>query len=312
MGQCTCDQEGAADNCWKRSRTSQTPQRAFDFVLKMRWADGKVTCPRCDHADPSFIASRRIWRCSGCKKQVSLKVGTIFEDSPLGWDKWLPAIRLIANSKNSISSHELARSLGVTQKTSWFMLHRIREAMATGTFDRLSGTVEVDETFIGGLAKNMHKSSRKYLTGRGGVDKAVVQGAVQRGGDVKAAVLPDLAYGRLQGNVHHWVEPGSTVYTDEARAYLGLDGPFAHKSVNHRNEYVSGDVHTNTVENFWSLLKRALKGTQVHVEERHLHRYVNERSFAYNYRTASDLERMRTATARVAGRRLTWADLTAR
>lgn len=122
--------------------------RAFDFVLKLRWQDGKVICPRCGHSETSFLTTRRIWKCKGCRKQFSLKVGTIFEDSPLGWDKWLPAIWLIANSKNSISSHELARSLGVTQKSAWFMLHRIRDAMQSGTFQKMAGITEVDDTFI--------------------------------------------------------------------------------------------------------------------------------------------------------------------
>src|SRR5450759_2461771 len=130
--------------------------RAFAFVLKLRWPEGNVSCPRCGHGEQSFVSTRRVWKCKGCRKQFSLKVGTVFEDSPLGWDKWLPAVWLIANSKNSISSHELARSLGVTQKTAWFMLHRIRDAMATGTFQKLSGTVEVDETYVGGPVSYTH------------------------------------------------------------------------------------------------------------------------------------------------------------
>lgn len=287
------------------------PERAFDFVKALRWPDGVVTCPRCRGIEHSFLTTRRIWKCKGCKRQFSLKVGTIFEDSPIGFDKWLPAVWLIANSKNSISSHELARALSVTQKTAWFMLHRIREAMRTNSFTKLSGTVEVDETYVGGKAKFMHKSSRRMLTGRGGVDKAAVQGAKERGGNVKAVVLSDMTAGTLQGNVAWWVEGGSNVYTDQATAYRGLDQRFAHKTVNHLVEYVSGDVSTNGIENFWSLLKRALKGTQVHVDEVHLHRYVNERVFAYNNRTDSDLTRMRKATEGVTGRRLTWKQLTA-
>jgi transposase-like protein len=291
------------------------PACAFDFVKALRWPDGRVICPRCGHDEHSFLATRRIWKCKGCKRQFSLKVGTIFEDSPLGWDKWLPAVWLIANSKNSISSHELARSLGVTQKTGWFMLHRIRKAMESRSFAKLSGTVEVDETFVGGQAKFMHRRvrERRIHSRGGGVDKAAIQGAVQRGGPVKAEVIDgDLDRLRLQGNVRRWVVEGATVYTDEARAYLGLDRFYGHKSVQHAREYVSGDVHTNTLENFWSLLKRAIKGTQIHVDEDHLDRYVTERAFAYNYRDHTDLGRMRLALAGVDGRRLTWDALTER
>lgn len=286
-------------------------ERAFDFVKALRWPDGVVECPRCFGKEHSFLTTRRIWKCKKCKRQFSLKVGTIFEDSPIGFDKWLAAIWLIANSKNSISSHELARALKVTQKTSWFMLHRIREAMRTDSFVKLSGTVEVDETFIGGKGKYMHANKRRELSGRGPVDKIAVQGVLERGGVVRAEVVSDLTLVRLQGNVRRWVAPGTAVYTDEAKPYWTLDQHFPHKSVNHKaRQYVSGDVHTNTLENFWSLLKRALKGTQVHVDEAHLHRYITERVFAYDNRTDSDLTRMRKAVTGVANRRLTWKRLT--
>ena len=289
-------------------------EKAFDFVLKLRWPDGKVTCPRCDHDQVSFLSTRRIWKCKGCRKQFSLKVGTIFEDSPLGWDKWLPAVWLIANSKNSISSHELARSLGVTQKSAWFMLHRIRDAMATGTFQKMSGTTEVDDTYIGGLAKNMHRKVHKQrIHGTGGIDKMVVQGARNRDtGTVVAEVISAMDAKTIQANIHRWVEESSALYTDEARAYYGIENYYAHKWVNHaKGEYVSGDVYTNGIENFWSLLKRSIKGSQIHVHPVHLQRYVNERVFAYNERDNTDIGRMRSAMAGVSGRRLTWAELTA-
>jgi transposase-like protein len=289
------------------------PDRALAFMVSLRWPTGEPTCPRCGSLEHSFLSTRTLWKCKDCKRQFSVKVGTIFEDSPIGFDKWLPAIWLIANSKNSISSCEVARALGVTQKTAWFMLHRIRLAMEARSFAKLSGTVEVDETFVGGQAKFMHSRIRKQrLTGRGGADKPAIQGAVQRGGPVKAEVIDgDLDGPRLQGNVRRWVATGSAVYTDEARAYWGLDRFYGHKSVRHAVEYVSGDVHTNTLENFWSLLKRAIKGTQIHVDEIHLDRYVAERAFAYNYRKESDLERMRVALAGANGRRLTYAGLKA-
>ncbi len=287
--------------------------RAFAFVMNLRWPDGNVTCPRCGVGNPSFIATRRIWKCRGCRKQFSLKVGTIFEDSPLGWDKWLPAIWLLANSKNSVSSHELGRALGVTQKTAWFMFHRIRDAMATRTFRKLDGEVEADETYVGPNIMNMHKRVRqaKGLGGRGGhPDKAIVAGIVERGGEVRAMPVPDTQMDTLHGNVLSNVAIGATLYADENRSYNGLDQYYALKRINHSREYVSGNTHTNTIENFWSLLKRSIKGTQVHVDPEHLHRYVTERSFSYNHRTDTDLGRMRLAVSGAPGRRLTWVALT--
>jgi transposase-like protein len=288
------------------------PERAFDFVLKLRWADGKVTCPRCSHGDTSFVSTRKIWKCKGCKRQFSLKVGTIFEDSPLGWDKWLPAVWLIANSKNSVSSHELARSLGVTQKSAWFMLHRIRDAMSTGTFHRMSGITEVDDTYIDGLAKNRKVRAQK-ITGTGGVDKTVVQGARNHdAGTGIAKVVPATDRATLQANVIDWVEPGSAVFTDEASAYKGLDKHYAHKTVNHSTgEYVVGDVHTNGIESYWSLLKRSVKGSQIHVAPVTL--TAMSPSAPSPITTArSDLARLRLALIGTIGQRLTWAELTGR
>jgi transposase-like protein len=282
--------------------------RAFEFVKRLRWPHDVVACPRCGCIENTFVSTRKLWKCKGCRTQFSLKVGTIFEDSPIGWDKWLPAVWLIANSKNSVSSHELARALGVTQKTSWFMLHRIRTAMENETFEKLSGTVEVDETYVGGDARNMHQYKRSQkVTGRGPGHKTAVQGAREREtGKVKASTIT----GTFRSNVDEWVEPGSNVFTDEHKSYRSLDNQFSHKYVTHSREYVSGIVHTNGIENFWALLKRSIKGTQVHVDPRHLDRYVTERAFAYNNRTSSDAERMQSAMLGTAGRRLTYAELT--
>src|ERR1039458_4943901 len=240
--------------------------RCFDFVKGLRWADGPVVCPRCDHDQTSFLTTRKIWKCKSCRRQFSLKVGTIFEDSSLGFDKWLPAIWLITNSKNGISSHELGRALGVTQKTAWFMNHRIRLAMASGTFQKLSGTVETDETYIGGLAKSMQVANRKpKIHGTGYTDKVAIHGALERGGPVVATVVESVSARTIQASIRAWVESGATLYTDQARAYIGLGTIYDHKSVNHgTGEYVSGDVHTNGIENFWALYKRAWKGTYTH------------------------------------------------
>lgn len=284
--------------------------RSFEFVKALRWADGEVTCPRCGAGNPGFIATRKIWKCKGCKRQFSIKVGTIFEDSPLGFEKWLPAFWLIANSKNSISSHELGRALKVTQRTAWFMLHRIRDAMAARSIAQLSGIVEVDETFIGGKDTNVHqyiRDHRKPGEGR----KVAVQGARQReGGLVAAKPLQTINKWDMQSNIIGWVQTGSAVFTDESKAYSGIDTYFAHKTVNHsRRNYVSGDVYTNGIENFWSILKRSIKGSQIHVNPVHLHRYVTERTFAYNYREDTDLTRMCLAVSGADGRRLTWKEL---
>jgi transposase-like protein len=288
------------------------PDVALAFVVSLRWPTGQPTCPRCGSTEKhSFVTTRRVWKCRSCRRQFSAKVGTIFEDSPLGWDKWLPAMWLLANSKNSVSSHELARALGVTQKTSWFMLHRIRDAMATQTFEKLTGVVEGDETYVGGKLGNMHNKRRQVKNyGPSAKTQTPVVGLVQRGGEVRATPKPDVTMGTLFHNMFDNVEDGSTVYTDQHPSYKGLEERYAHKTVDHSREYVSGDVHINTMENFWSLLKRAIKGTQVHVDPGHLHRYVTERSFAYNNRTDSDLTRMRTALSQVGGKRLTYAELT--
>jgi transposase-like protein len=288
-------------------------ERAFAFVMRMRWDDGPVVCPRCGHNETTFVQTRRIWKCKGCKKQFSIKVGTIFEDSPIGFDRWLPAVWLITNSKNSVSSHELGRALGVTQKTAWFMLHRIRLAFETPAYKRMTGTVEVDETYVGGKAKNMHKWQRRIkIRGRGMVYKTPVQGAREREtGQVRAEVIRgDNAGKSYASNVTEWVTLGSTVYTDQFSGYRRLGEKFQHDYVTHtRDEFVRGEIHVNGMENFWALLKRALKGTQTHCNPEHLHRYVQERVFSYNHCMADDIGRMKVAMRRTAGRRITYVEL---
>lgn len=281
-----------------------------EFVAKMRWPNGPV-CERCGGIEHSYLTTRRLWKCKGCKRQFSVKVGTIFEDSPLGLDKWLPAVWLVANSKNGISSHELARSLGVTQKSAWFMLHRIRLAMQAGSFDKIDGIAEVDETFIGGKARNMHKTDReRRITGTGGKDKTIVVGALQRGGKVRATVAADRSKPTLQGYVRENVTEGASVYTDALNSYTGLNGDYDHATVDHAVQYVDGQVHSNGIENFWSLLKRGLHGTYVSVEPFHLFRYLDERVFTYNTRDLTDLGRFAAVLGTISDRRLTYAALT--
>lgn len=226
-------------------------------------------------------------------------------------DKWLAAIWLIANSKNGISSYELGKAIGLTQKSSWFVLHRVRLAMQTGTFQKFSGTVEVDETFIGGLSKNMHKDARKQkITGTGGHNKTVVMGFKERGGDVKARVIDERSRPTMNKYVREEVEAGSSVYTDTHGSYVGLAEDFDHATVEHAEYYVNGRVHTNGIENFWSLLKPGLKGTYVQVAPEHLFRYLDERVFTYNKRQTSDFGRFVSVLGQTAGRRLTYDTLT--
>jgi transposase-like protein len=283
------------------------------YVAKLRWPDGPV-CPRCEGREHSYLSTRRLWKCKSCKKQFSVKVGTIFEDSAIPLDKWMAAIWLIANSKNGISSHELGRSIGVTQKSAWFMNHRIRLAMQTGTFDRFDGHVEVDETYIGGRARNMHKHIRKQkIKGTGPTDKTVVAGALERGGRARLAVLPNARAVSLTGFIGETVTVGSAIYTDKHHSYQSLgDMGYDHAVVDHAERYVDGQIHTNGLENFWSLLKRGLKGTYVSVEPFHLFRYLDERLFAYNERGLNDLQRFHKVLSAVAGKRLTYDELTAK
>jgi transposase-like protein len=282
-----------------------------EYVAKLRWPEGPV-CPRCGCIEYSYLTTRRIWKCKACKRQYSVKVGTIFEESKLGLDKWLPAVWLAANSKNGISSHELARSLGVTQKSAWFMLHRIRLAMKTGSLLALEGEVEADETYIGGRARNMHAKNRKRKgVAQGGAGKTAVLGLRQRDGHVVAQVIPNASAQSLQPEVHHAVRRRSTLYTDAWSGYKGLDKDFEHEVIDHAEACVKGRIHTNGIENFWALLKRGLHGTYVNVEPFHLFRYLDERVFTYNERAATDLERFLAVLDGTPGRRLTYADLTA-
>jgi transposase-like protein len=297
------------------------PDICLAFLTELRWPHG-VRCPRCDSERHSFLSTRRIWKCAGCKRQFSIKVGTIFEDSPLGLDKWLPALWMIVNAKNGVSSYEIARALGVTQKTAWFMLHRIRLAMQTQTFTKLSGEVEVDESFIGGKARNKvppwrttmgQKKERKRA---GLLGKVAVMGLLARHGKdghsmVRTRVLQGIKKHHLEPEVHANIEPGAEVFTDALRSYDALGKTFVHQVINHAEEYAHGKVHTNGLENFWSLLKRTIRGTYVNVEPFHLFRYLDEQSWRFNNRKITDGMRFWFALRTVIGRRLTYRALTA-
>ena len=233
------------------------------------------------------------------------------EDSPIRLDKWLAAIWMIANDKNGISSYEIHRALDITQKSAWFLLHRIRLAMQTGTFEKLSGQVEVDETYIGGLARNMHRDkSDKKINGTGGSGKVAVMGLLERDGKVRAKVIEKANQETLQGEVRRHVEQGAELFTDGWKGYNGLHADYIHKVIDHAEKYVDGQIHTCGIDNFWSLLKRTIKGTYVSVEPFHLFRYLDEQSFRFNTRTGKDAERFIETAKSVAGKRLTYKELT--
>jgi transposase-like protein len=289
-----------------------------DYFAKMRWPDG-VVCPHCGSMKVSYLANQKRWQCheKHPRRQFSAKVGTIFEESPMGLDKWFVAIWCITNAKNGISSCELARALGITQKSAWFMLHRVRHAMHSGSFVKFTGTVESDETFIGGKAKNMHLSRRQEkITGTGGIGKAVVHGLIQRGdkkakkvSKVKAVVVKNTRAATLVPIVQQHVETGSTVYTDSLPSYNALKVDYVHDAIDHAECYVKGLIHTNGMENFWSLLKRAIGGTYVSVDAPHLGRYVDEQAFRFNERDLNDGQRFRVVLPGVIGKRITYKQL---
>ncbi|HEY8746936.1 MAG TPA: IS1595 family transposase [Tepidisphaeraceae bacterium] len=284
---------------------------ATAFFAAIRWPDG-VCCPNCGSGRVLYIPGRRVWECreKHPRRQFSVKIGTIFEECRLPIDKCLIAVWLEVNAKNSISSYEVGRHLGVTQKTAWFLQHRIRLALNEGTFNKMTGTVEADETFVGGKARNMHKGKRK-AKGRGIVGKTAVMGLLERHTDkgkskVRTFVVDNTKRKTLQPVVLAHVETGSNVYTDSLASYAGLNPDFVHGFVNHAEKYVDGAVHTNGMENFWSLLKRCIKGTHVSVEPFHLFRYLDAEGFRFNNRSADDGMWFLLALAGVPGKRLTY------
>jgi len=297
-----------------------TDDNALSFMVALRWPDG-VSCPTCGSNAVRYIESRRVWQCAHkhARKQFSVKVGTIFEDSPIKLETWFCAMWMLSNCKNGVSSYEIHRELGVTQKTGWFMLQRIRMALQAGTVvkSQMTGTVEVDESYIGGLARNMHKETKKRrgITGTGGTGKTAVQGLLQRHEQghtkVVAEVVGNTRRETLQGNVRKYVLKGSEVQTDALKSYEGLDADFTHKVVDHAECYVKDGVHTNGLENFWSLLKRSIKGTYVSVEPFHLFRYLSEQVFRFNERKDDNHGRFLAVVQGAIGKRLTWRQLTA-
>ena len=291
------------------------PDNCIDYLAIRRWPNGIVVCPTCGSVKVKFSEKRRTWTCSAhhAKREFSIKIGTVMEDSPIPLDKWMTATWLVTNCKNGISSYEIARDVKVTQKSAWFMLHRIRLAMQDDFFgSKLGGEVEVDETFIGGKARNMHVSVRKRrITGTGGKDKTAVVGILERGGKVRASVIPSRRKKVLQEEVRKHVNAGAALYTDALLSYEGLASDYAHQVVDHATQYVDGRVHTNGLENFWSLLKRGISGTYVSVEPFHLFRYLDEQMFRFNNRKdLDDAGRFDLTVSQLVGKRLTFSELT--
>lgn len=298
---------------------------ALMFMVSLRWPNG-VCCPRCGSERVRFIQTRRVWECREDHNpdRFSVKTGTVMEESPLPLDKWAVAMWLEANAKNSISSYELHRAIGITQKSAWFMLHRIRFALQQGSMEtKMRGVVEADETFIGGLAKNMHKKRReKRITGTGGKDKTIVMGLLERHSVKKserkttkrrsrvvAKVIPDRSRDTLHPIVEEHVEKNAALYTDSLGGYMGLSASYAHEFVDHIETYVRGAVHTNGMENFWALFKRCIKGTHVAVEPFHLEAYIDSEVFRFNQRGYTDGERFVQVAKAVEGKRLTYKSL---
>jgi transposase-like protein len=293
-------------------------QVCIDTIAKMRWPNGPV-CPKCGHGEHYYLATQKRWKCKKCAKQFSVKVGTIFEDSPITLDKWLVALWMLVNCKNGISSYEVGRALGLTQKSAWFVLHRLRLALQEQSLVKIGGEgkpVEVDETFIGGAARHMHKAKRAIrITSTGMKDKTPVVGILERGGKVRTSVVPNRRKKVLQSEIKKNVSGGSILFTDSLPSYEGMESEYAHKVIDHAVAYVDGQIHTNGLENYWSLLKRGLNGTYVSVDTFHLFRYLDEQAFRFNNRATKenpmkDGDRFDLALSQIAGKRLTFAEVT--
>jgi transposase-like protein len=294
------------------------PDNCRDYLVERRWPDG-VTCPRCGSDKVTAQPKYNRWQCSSHhaaiedkRRQFTLKTGTIFEDSPLGIDKWLCVLWMLANCKNGVSSWEIHRAVGVTQKSAWFMLQRARLALQGDDGGMLGGEVEVDETYIGGKARNMHKSrkNRAKLSPTGMVGKVAVMGLLERHGRVRTMVIEGATRATLQPRVRQHVEAGSSLYSDSHPGYDNMDDTYIRGVINHAERYVDGQVHTNGMENYWSLLKRGLKGTYISVEPFHLFRYLDEQSFRFNNRKENDAYRFDLAVTQIVGKRLTYSELT--
>lgn len=286
-------------------------QAAIDHITAIRWKNGAF-CPHCGSLRVYHFSDDRTHKCGDCRKRFSIRVGSIFEDSKLPLRKWLLAIWLITSHKKGIASTQLAKDIGITQKSAWFVTQRLREAARTQSFNRpLADDVESDETFIGGKEKNKHAWQR---TGgkQGGAGKIAVLGLLERGGELRTMVTPSLRKGDVQGAIRAHVGKGAGLYTDEHPAFNGLGSDYVHLRVNHSaGEYVrSIIIHTNGIEGVWALFKRQIVGTHHYLSPKHIGRYLSEMTWRFNARTMEEGERVNALIAQTAGR-LTYKDLIA-
>jgi transposase-like protein len=303
-------------------------QTCIDTIAVLRWPDGPI-CPRCGHKEHYYLKTQKRWKCKECYKQFSVKLGTIFEDSPITLDKWLCALWMLVNCKNGVSSYEVAKAIGISQKSAWFVLHRLRLALKTGSIEKLGsegGPVEADETFIGPNPYKQHRDKRAQIKTIANTTpgaslhapgKTIVMGMLDRTmRQVRAMVIPNVKRTTLQEKILNHIKAGATVITDDFTPYkFALVQKFTHDVVNHAETYANGLVHTQGIENFWSLLKRTLRGTYVAVEPFHLDRYIDEQVFRFNNRATkerkmTDADRFNLALSQIAGKRLTFAEVT--
>jgi len=279
-------------------------QACLDHLRSIRWRDSEF-CPHCSSNKIYHFSDRKTFKCGDCRDRFSIKVGTIFADTKLPLRKWFMAIWMITNRPKGIASVTLAKDLKITQKSAWFMLHRLRHAARTNSFNApLKGEIEADTTFVGGTEKNKHADKRTPGS-QGGANKAIVLGIVERDGELRAVHVPDAKAKTLQGEVLKNVAKGAAVLTDEDRSFLGLDRDYTHLSVNHaQGEYVrlGGFVHTNTAESVWALLKRQIFGIHHWVSPKHLNRYVSEMTWRFNRRDMGTARRMNDIFTCVEGR----------
>jgi len=289
-------------------------QTCIDAVAALRWENGKPTCPKCNTAEGErkhyWLAAQKRWKCYACRKQFSVKVGSIFEDSALSLDKWMVGMWMLVNCKNGVSSYELHRATGMGQKAAWFVLQRLRHVLNETFTGKMDGTIQIDETYIGGKPKNMHESRRQQIGQRD--HKTAVMGMLETGTrQVRAHVIPNAKRETLQKAILDRVGFGATLHTDSWAGYDRMDVRYVHEQVNHANEYVRGQVSTQAIENFWSCLKRTLNGTYVAVEAFHMDKYLAEQCYRFNNRIGmNDGDRFVKALAQVGGKRLTWKELT--
>jgi transposase-like protein len=310
----------------KRPRTLMAAMAYFSdadtceqYLASIRWPDHQPICPKCGKANAVKLQTRNVYQCKerGCRRQFRLKAGTIFEDSPLPLQKWFVAGWMLATCRNGISSYELARTIGVKQLSAWHMLHRLREVIKPGGNRKLCGVVESDESFVGGLLKNMHRHKRRHIKrtnivwgNQYGANRTIVHAFLERGGEVRARVIPRIVHSEMQAHARKHIEPGTNIYTDAHQVYKGLEKDFEHQWVSHMYEYVRGNVHTNGLECFFSCLRRTIRGTYVAVDPEHLEAYCDEQAYRYTYRKDGEWERFDRLMHRVVGKRLMYSELT--